>query len=87
MIVCSRISRYVADNIRARQKEWNAATQDRISALSAALRNVKGLKCFALTEILIDRISGLRQREIATSENVRWIGVVYNASGKCSAYF
>lgn len=79
--VASRVSQYVAQNIRARQKGWNTATQTRISTLSSVLGSMKSVKAMGLSGFLGDYVTGLRQKEIERSKHVRWMNVAYNASG------
>ncbi|KAH7134057.1 P-loop containing nucleoside triphosphate hydrolase protein [Dactylonectria macrodidyma] len=83
----SRVSHYVAKNIRSRQKDWNMATQERMSALSSLLGSMKSLKLLGATENVVDYIRGLRQNEIHKSKNVRWMNVAYNASANALGIF
>ncbi|OAQ88974.1 ABC multidrug transporter [Purpureocillium lilacinum] len=87
MFACSRVSRYLAQNIRPRQKAWNMATQDRMSALSSVLSSMKGLKSLGLTDRMIEHVRSLREREIQASKQVRWMRVVYNSSANALGIF
>ncbi|KAH7015725.1 P-loop containing nucleoside triphosphate hydrolase protein [Ilyonectria destructans] len=84
---CSRVSRFVARNIQSRQKDWNIATQERISALNTVLASVKSLKSIGLTDAIMAYICSLRQKEIDSSKHVRWMSVMYNASANALGIF
>ncbi|UKZ49723.1 hypothetical protein TrVGV298_003971 [Trichoderma virens] len=87
IIFCSQISRYVAKNIRSRQKGWNMATQRRISALSSILGSMKSVKSLGVSGAMIEYIDQLRQDEINSSKNVRWMNAIYNASANALGIF
>ncbi|KAK4088636.1 hypothetical protein Purlil1_7187 [Purpureocillium lilacinum] len=87
MFACSRVSRYLAQNIRPRQKAWIMATQDRMSTLSSVLSSMKGLKSLGLTDRMIEHVRSLREREIQASKQVRWMRVVYNSSANALGIF
>lgn len=82
IVVCSRVSRYVAKNARARQTAWNEATQRRLDSTSHVLLNMKNVKMLGMQEAVVDHIEHLRQNEIAAANRVRWMNIAYNASGK-----
>ncbi|RFU73105.1 abc transporter [Trichoderma arundinaceum] len=84
---CSQISRYVAQNIRSRQKNWNMATQRRISALSSILGSMKSVKALGVSGAMINYIDQLRREEIDSSKNVRRMNCVYNASANALGIF
>ena len=79
--VCSRVSRYVAQNLRSRQKNWATATQNRIAAISCMLGSIKSVKAIGLSESTASQIRDLRVYEISRAGAIRWMMVVYNASG------
>lgn len=79
--VCSRVSRYVARNLKSSQATWNRATQERISATSTMLSSVKTIKMQGLQGIVEKYILGLREEELDKAKRVRLIMAVYNASG------
>jgi hypothetical protein len=80
--VASRVSRFVARNVRSRTKSWGDATQARISTLSSVLGSMRSIKAMGLSEAISKRVTGLRDKEIETSKHVRWMQVAYNASGR-----
>lgn len=80
-IFCSRISAYVARNLKRRQAEWNAATRMRIAVTSSVLSSAKTVKMLGLQGAVEKQILELRQEETDKAARVRWIRVVYNASG------
>ncbi|KAK5995410.1 ABC multidrug transporter B [Cladobotryum mycophilum] len=84
---CSRVSAYVARNIRSKQKNWNLATQQRISALSAIIGSMKSVKALGLSGAMTDYVNRLRQNEIDRSKDVRWMNVAYNASANALGIF
>ncbi|KAL7932586.1 P-loop containing nucleoside triphosphate hydrolase protein [Trichoderma chlorosporum] len=87
IIFCSQISRYVAKNIRSRQKSWNMATQRRISALSSIIGSMKSVKALGVSGAMMEYIDRLRQDEIDSSKNVRWMNAIYNASANALGIF
>ncbi|KAK4069703.1 uncharacterized protein Triagg1_6833 [Trichoderma aggressivum f. europaeum] len=87
IIFCSQISRYVAKNIRSRQKGWNMATQRRISALSSILGSMKSVKALGVSGAMMDYVDKLRQDEINSSKRVRWMNAIYNASANALGIF
>ncbi|KAK4073997.1 hypothetical protein Trihar35433_3471 [Trichoderma harzianum] len=87
IIFCSQISRYVAKNIRSRQKGWNMATQRRISALSSILGSMKSVKALGVSGAMMDYVEKLRQDEINSSKRVRWMNAIYNASANALGIF
>jgi ATP-binding cassette subfamily C (CFTR/MRP) protein 1 len=82
MIVCSRVSRFVAQNLKSRQKDWTAATQDRISATFCVLAAIKSVKALGLSDAISFQIQDLRVQELFRASKIRWMNVAYNASGK-----
>lgn len=79
---CSRISAYVARNLRHRQREWNAATRKRVSMTASVLSSAKTIKMLGMQEAVEQQLLDLRQEEMDKAARVRWIRVVYNASGQ-----
>ncbi|PWI72127.1 multidrug resistance-associated protein [Purpureocillium lilacinum] len=87
IVASSRVSKYVAANVRMRQKNWTAATQTRISTLSSTLGSMKSVKAMGLAGHLGDYITDLRQAEIESSKDVRWMHCIYNASANAVGIF
>ncbi|GLA28949.1 hypothetical protein AnigIFM63326_006542 [Aspergillus niger] len=87
IFACSRMSAYVAKNLEGRQKDWNIATQARISAITSVLGGIKSLKMMGMEDAGQSRISQLREKELHLSERLRWILVVYNASANSLGIF
>jgi hypothetical protein len=54
------------------------ATQRRISALSSILGSMKSVKALGVSGAMMSYIDQLRQDEIKSSNNVRWMNAVYN---------
>jgi ATP-binding cassette subfamily C (CFTR/MRP) protein 1 len=61
---------------------WNTATQERLSMTTSMLKNIKGIKMTGMTNAVMRQLLRLRAKEIRTSEELRWIMVTANASGK-----
>ncbi|GKZ71537.1 hypothetical protein AnigIFM50267_007578 [Aspergillus niger] len=87
IFACSRMSAYVAKHWEGRQKDWNVATQARISAITSVLGGIKSLKMMGMEDAGQSRISQLREKELRLSERLRWILVVYNASANSLGIF
>lgn len=83
IFVCSRMSAYVAHHLEGKQRDWNVATQKRITTVTSALSGIKSLKMLAMENAIQSQISYLRSQELRISEGMRWILVAYNASGTC----
>lgn len=77
------MTRYVAQNMKSRQKNWTAATQERIAATACMLGSIKSVKILGLYETVASQIRKLRVHELEQSKKVRWMTVVLNASGQC----
>lgn len=75
------MSAYVAKHLENRQKGWNAATQNRLAATTAAIEGIKSLKMMGMEDAIQSQVLHLRNNEIQTSKRLRWILVAYNASG------
>lgn len=76
------MSAYVAKHLQGRQRDWSAATQDRLAMSTSILGGIKSMKILGLEKATSFLILNLRAREIAMSMRLRWIMVAYNASGK-----
>lgn len=76
------MSKYVAQNLKEKQKGWNLATQRRIAAISTMLGSIKSVKALGLSDAIASQIQGLREAEIARANELRWMMVIYNASGE-----
>lgn len=86
-IVCSRMSQYVAKNLRKRQGSWNKATQNRISMISAAIGTIKSVKMLGLQGVISERVERLRQHELDMANKVRWMNVSYTGSANFLGMF
>ncbi|KAI0147916.1 ABC transporter [Hypoxylon sp. NC0597] len=87
IFLCSRMSQYVAKNLRSRQGHWNEATQSRISMTSAAISAIKSIKMLGLQRAISARIQELRENELRKASKVRWMMVAYNASANANGMF
>ncbi|WPH03196.1 atp-binding cassette [Acrodontium crateriforme] len=84
---CSRMSRYVATNLRPKQLAWNAATQRRLTITSSALTSIKSLKAIGAARAVIYDITKARKDEIDRSKEHRWIMVAFNSSANALGIF
>lgn len=80
--VCSRVSRYMAQNLRGGQRSWNEATQARISMTSSILGSMKSIKMLGISDFIFNDIQRLRKKELDAAGRVRWMMVLYNGSGQ-----
>ncbi|KAI2473576.1 ABC transporter [Annulohypoxylon bovei var. microspora] len=87
IFLCSRMSQYVAKNLRSRQGRWNEATQSRISMTSAVISTIKGIKMLGLQGAMSARIEELRRNELDKASRVRWMMIAYNASANANGMF
>ncbi|KAI8961398.1 P-loop containing nucleoside triphosphate hydrolase protein [Daldinia sp. FL1419] len=87
IFLCSRVSQFVAKNLRSRQSGWNEATQDRISMTSTAIGAIKNVKMLGLQDVISERIQRLREAELYMASRVRWMTVAYNASANANGMF
>ncbi|KAK3941519.1 P-loop containing nucleoside triphosphate hydrolase protein [Diplogelasinospora grovesii] len=87
ILVCSQVSRYVAQNMKTRQTEWNAATQGRLAVTASVLGNIKTIKMLGLQEKVAQHVHDLRQEEMKKARSVRWVMVIYNASANALGMF
>ncbi|KAK3336055.1 ABC transporter type 1, transmembrane domain-containing protein [Cercophora scortea] len=87
IIICSQISRYVANNLKSRQTEWNVATQMRIAITSGMLGSIKSIKMLGMQNAVQEHILELRQGELDKARNVRWVMFIYNASANALGMF
>jgi len=84
---CSHISRYVAKNLKSRQRNWVEATQQRVAAIASVLGSMKSVKALGLSPVVMSQIRDSRIHEIAMANKIRWMMVVYNASGMSLSSF
>jgi ABC-type multidrug transport system fused ATPase/permease subunit len=82
VFLASRTSKYVAKNLKTRQSDWNAATQRRLAVTSAVLGSMRDVKMLGMQGAAEEHILRLRHEEMDKARRVRWMMVVYNASGK-----
>ncbi|ODA84214.1 hypothetical protein RJ55_02732 [Drechmeria coniospora] len=87
ILFCSRVSKYVAQNIRGRQKDWNTATQNRLSMISTFLGSIKTIKSLGVSGAMANLITSLRSAEIESAKRVRWVMIAYNASANALGIF
>ncbi|KAK2028383.1 ABC transporter [Colletotrichum zoysiae] len=87
IFLCSRMSRYVAQNLQSKQKGWNEATQKRLSMTSSMLGSMKSLKMLGVTAHTESMVNSLRLQELDKSSRVRWMMVAYNASANALGIF
>lgn len=80
-LVCSHVSRFVAQRLRPYQKLWNAATQARITATTSTISGMKAVKMLGLQERQARLLQQYRIEELKVASSLRWIMVYYNASG------
>ena len=80
--VCSHVSRWVANHLKGKQRDWSAAKQKRIAMTISMLASAKSIKMLGNSEAIQSKVQGLRVYEIDMSKRLRWIMVGYNASGK-----
>jgi ABC-type multidrug transport system fused ATPase/permease subunit len=84
VFLASRTSTYVAKNLKARQSGWNEATQRRLAVTSAVLGSMRDVKMLGMQDAAEENILRLRREEMDRARRVRWMMVVYNASGELS---
>ncbi|KAJ3496303.1 hypothetical protein NLG97_g2757 [Lecanicillium saksenae] len=84
---CSRVSKYVAKNIRPRQRNWNEATERRIGALGAILGAMKSVKALGIKEALLSYVADLRRDELLRAGEKRLMDCQYNASANALGVF
>ncbi|KAI0889767.1 ABC transporter [Annulohypoxylon maeteangense] len=87
IFLCSRVSQYVARNLRSRSGSWNEATQSRISMTSSAISAIKNIKMLGLQGAISARIEELRRNELHKANSVRWMMTAYNASANANGMF
>ncbi|KAI1461835.1 ABC transporter [Annulohypoxylon moriforme] len=87
IFLCSRVSQYVARNLRSRSGSWNEATQSRISMTSSAISAIKNIKMLGLQDAISTRIEKLRRNELHKANSVRWMSTAYNASANANGMF
>ncbi|KAI1107946.1 ABC transporter [Jackrogersella minutella] len=87
IFLCSRVSRYVAKNLRSGQGNWNQATQSRISVTSAVISVMKTVKMLGLQGAMSAHIQGLRRHELQMANKVRWMIFAYNAAANANGMF
>ncbi|KAI8239887.1 ABC transporter atnG [Colletotrichum sp. SAR 10_96] len=78
--VCSRMNKYLAQNLQSKQKDWNEATQKRLAMTTSMLSSMKGLKMLGVTNYAAGLVQHLRKQELHMASRVRWMMVAYNAS-------
>jgi uncharacterized membrane protein len=81
LTVCSQVSRYVATHLKGKQKNWNIATQKRISMTISMLASAQSIKMLGISDAIKSKVQELRLQEIDMSKKLRWMIVGYSASG------
>ncbi|KAK2041784.1 P-loop containing nucleoside triphosphate hydrolase protein [Colletotrichum somersetense] len=84
---CSRMSRYLAKNLRGKQKEWTVATQKRLAMTASMLASMKSLKMLGVSPYAESLVQSLRYDELNAAKKVRWMMVAYNASANALGIF
>ncbi|KAF4922595.1 ABC transporter atnG [Colletotrichum viniferum] len=84
---CSRMSKYLAQNLQSKQKDWNEATQKRLALTTSMLSSTKGLKMLGVTNYAAELVQHLRKQELEMASRVRWMMVAYNASANALGLF
>ncbi|KAM3508693.1 hypothetical protein MY10362_001057 [Beauveria mimosiformis] len=87
IFLCSRVSKFVAQNISGRQKAWNDSTQERLSAINGVLGSIKQVKMLGVSAAAMNYLDSLRSAEIESAKNVRRMMVTYNASANANGIF
>ncbi|KAF6805035.1 hypothetical protein CMUS01_14711 [Colletotrichum musicola] len=87
ILFCSRMSRYLAKNLQAKQKAWNEATQKRLALTASMLTSMKSLKMLGVTPHTESMVQELRLQELEMARKVRWMMVAYNASANALGIF
>ncbi|KAK2596916.1 hypothetical protein N8I77_012799 [Diaporthe amygdali] len=84
---CSRVSRYVARNLKPKQGKWNTATQQRISFTNSMLGSIKNIKMLGMQQAVVNHIRDLRKNEMDAAREVRFLMVQYGASANALGLF
>jgi ATP-binding cassette subfamily C (CFTR/MRP) protein 1 len=82
IIVCSRVSHYVATNLKSKQRNWSIATQARIGMTASMLSAAKSMKMLGMVGAMTLMIEELREQELEMYKKLRWVMVIYNSSGE-----
>ncbi|KAI8157757.1 ABC transporter atnG [Colletotrichum sp. SAR 10_70] len=81
------MSKYLAQNLQSKQKDWNEATQKRLAMTTSMLSSMKGLKMLGVTNYAAGLVQHLRKQELEMASRVRWMMVAYNASANALGLF
>lgn len=84
---CSRVSKFVAQNIGSRQRNWNEATERRIGALGSILGSMKSVKALGITDALLSYVANLRRDELSRAGEKRFMDCQYNSSANALGVF
>ncbi|KAK2778498.1 ATP-binding cassette [Colletotrichum kahawae] len=84
---CFRMSKYLAQNLQSKQRNWNEATQKRLAMTTSVLSSMKGLKMIGANRDAKWPIQELRDEELHMASRVRWMMVAYNASANALGLF
>lgn len=63
-------------------KTWNGKIEDRVTATSQILSQLRGIKMIAAETAIGDYVQSLRQEEVARSKDVRKLGVLTTTARK-----
>ncbi|KAK1986922.1 P-loop containing nucleoside triphosphate hydrolase protein [Colletotrichum cereale] len=84
---CTRMTRYLAKNLQGMQKNWNVATQARLSTTTSLITSMKGLKMLGFAPYAETLVHNLRRQELDMAKKVRWMMVAHNASANALGIF
>ncbi|KAH8663507.1 ABC transporter [Tricladium varicosporioides] len=87
IFLCSKVSQYVAKNLKKGQRNCSQATQNRLATTASMLGSNKSMKMLGITNHMKHRIQDLRQVEIQMAIKLRWVMVAYNASANALGIF
>ncbi|KAM3479993.1 hypothetical protein MY8738_005196 [Beauveria namnaoensis] len=87
ILFCSQVSRFVAKNIGRRQRNWNEATERRMTALGPILGSMKSVKALGITEALLSYVADLRKDELLRAGEKRFMDCQYNSSANALGIF
>ncbi|KAF2472940.1 putative ATP-binding cassette transporter [Lindgomyces ingoldianus] len=81
-LVATGICTWIGKYMKARQMDWVATTQARVTSISYSIGCIKGVRMLGLTETVLRMLTGLREAEVAAHNFVRkllvWILLISN---------
>ncbi|KAM0809256.1 putative ABC transporter domain-containing protein [Seiridium cardinale] len=78
---------YIADRTRTKQKQWSAATQNRLQLLTATLQHMRNVKAVGQSEALLHSIEKSRIYELKQARMLRWMLLSSNAVASSVSIF